>query len=162
MAHEWSCQFLFSKSSWKTIPTKSNTAHMSILHRSFCSLLRHRCVSSLNRETKTHQQQVINGPVTSRVSPLASPSLSFSSLACARPLLLPFYSSRSEVLPAGSSTAGLCPFLSPVSIRQKGKAPCCALRALQKTHHPAAAAEGGGSADGCGWGKRRGEEVEEE
>lgn len=126
-------------------PSQSSTANVSLSRRSFGSPL-------YERQTKTHQQQVINGPL-----PPESP------LSLLSPYLSPSYSS-SEVLPAGSSRwsppTGLAPFLSAVSIRQRGKAPGFLLRGVLKTHHPAA--EAGGSADGWmrkakgGGGRRRG------
>lgn len=125
-------------------PSQSSTANVSLSRRSFGSPL-------YERQTKTHQQQVINGPL-----PPESP------LSLLSPSLSPSYSS-SEVLPAGSSRwsppTALAPFLSAVSIRQRGEAPGFLLRGVLKTHHPAAEAEG--SADGWmrkakgGGGRRR-------
>lgn len=76
-------------------PSQSSTANVSLSRRSFGSPL-------YERQTKTHQQQVINGPL-----PPESP------LSLLSPSLSPSYSS-SEVLPAGSSRwsppTGLAPF----------------------------------------------------
>lgn len=118
---------LFSKkkSSNETSPTRF-ICRLYVHYCVFVNNARDHCVFSLTRKTKTHKQQVINGPFYLPCLPSFFPCFASvpPALTAAGLGVLPAGSSRWS-LPAGP---GLAP-PQPVSIRQEGKPryrPACA------------------------------------